>query len=73
MATIEQQTKLVHFVFIYTMAVTPGYKSLRLTPSQIEELKSLRGDAQRDKIITLCDKSHVADKIRHIDWMVSTF
>lgn len=37
---------LVHFVFLFYMAVQPGFRSLRITPEQLEILKSLKGREQ---------------------------
>ena len=62
---------LIHFIFIYWMAVTPAYRSIRITPAQLEVLKSLKGLERIHYACELTDSLHMEDNIRHVDWMVS--
>lgn len=62
---------LVHFVFIYYMAVHPGFRSIRITPEQLATLKSLKGREQIHYACELTDYLSMEEKIEHLDWMVS--
>lgn len=62
---------LVHFIFIYYMAVRPGLYSIRITPEQLATLKSLK---EREQIHYACELTgcfHMEEKVKHLDWMVS--
>lgn len=61
---------LVHFVFIYYMAVHPGYRCKRITPEQLEKLRTLRDREQIHYACELTGFEH-EDKVKHLDWMVS--
>ena len=43
---IKPLDPLVHFIFIYYKAVSPMYLSKRVTPNELEKLKSLKGSEQ---------------------------
>lgn len=70
--THQQINPLVHFIFIYYMAVTPKYISLRLPPEDIERLSSLRGRELIHLACELTDFLSMEDKIRHVDWVKSS-
>lgn len=53
------------------MAVQPGFRNLRITPEQLEILKSLKGREQIHYACELADFLHMEDKVKHLDWMVS--
>ncbi len=63
---------LVHFIFIWDKAVAPKYVSKRITPEQLEILRNLSVEKQKDYICDLCELSPLKDKVKIIDWMVST-
>lgn len=62
---------LVHFIFIYYMAVRPGLHSIRITPKQLETLKSLKRCEQLHYACELTGCLHMEEKVKHLDWMVS--
>lgn len=69
---IKQLDALVHFIFIWDKAVAPKYVSKRIAPDQLDTLKNLPVDKQKDFICDLCDLSHMEEKVKVIDWMVSS-
>lgn len=62
---------LVHFVFIYYMAIHPGLRSIRITPEQLATLKSLNGRQLIHYACELTDYLNMEEKIEHLDWIVS--
>lgn len=53
------------------MAVHPGFRSIRVTPEQLEKLKSLKGRELIKYACELTDFHHMEGKVKHVDWMVS--
>lgn len=68
---IKPLDHLVHFIFIYDMPVTPKYMSKRITPHDLEKLKSLKGREQIHFACELTDFLFMEPKIKLLDWMVS--
>ena len=62
---------LVHFVFIYYMAIHPGLHSIRITPEQLATLKSLNGRKRLSCYRAGTDSLNMEEKIEHLDWIVS--
>ena len=68
---IKPLDPLVHFIFIYYKAVSPMYFSKRVTPHDLEKLKSLKGRERIHFACELTDFLRMEEYIVHLDWMVS--
>lgn len=69
---IQPLDPLVHFIFIWDKAVAPKYVSKRITLEQLDILKNRSVEKQKEYICDLCNLSQMIDKVKVIDWMVSS-
>ncbi|MCM1139964.1 MAG: hypothetical protein NC453_15465 [Muribaculum sp.] len=72
MAILRQETALVHFVFIYYKAVSPTYKSKRLSREEFLKFRAMSRSEQSSYAITICGLDFMSGKIKHVDWMQSS-